>query len=67
MLTWTYTLPLNRPDWVRECTRFCGTVLLLVRRSGDQEIKLGESICRDAGGEIEHHVQILRFAPGEGT
>ena len=56
MTAWTYTLPLDRPEWVRNCTRFHGTTLLLVRRSGDQEIRLGEMIYVDHEGDVVHAV-----------
>lgn len=57
MASWTYTRPLDRPAWVRDCTRLCGTALLLVRRSGDQEIRLGETIIAEVGGEIAHEIK----------
>jgi len=54
--TWTYGRPLDRPQWVKDCTELQGTTLLLVRQSGKQEIRPGETISIVPGGEIIHGV-----------
>lgn len=57
MKTWTYVRPLDRPQWVKDCTELRGVTLLLVRQSGAQEIRPGETIMMTDDGEIIHEVE----------
>jgi hypothetical protein len=60
MITWTYSFPLDRPAWVKACTEFRDAALLLVRQSGKQEIRPGETLALDEDGEVIHLVATER-------
>jgi hypothetical protein len=52
---WQYTVPgCYMPEWVSERVRLADDgALLLIRRSGDQEVRHGEYLLRDLDGAPE--------------